>query len=192
MATSRTVKPAALSMDQEGSSILYEGANMSQMSILFKVDDRILKERMHGIQPIGKRFNAPIYDVAEVAGRMARLTEEQVDKAMMRLNAANLPKMVTKEYWAGKRSRQAYEVAERDLWQTTEVVTVLGEVLKKVKMSAQLMIDAVERTTELSDKQREIIKEQTDGMLMDIYSSITESTTKNVKTSAPDEDDDPL
>ena len=50
----------------------------------------------------------------------------------------------------------------------------MGEVFKLVKMSVLLMSDAVERQTELSDRQREIIKSLTHGMLDDLVKRIEE------------------
>lgn len=186
---------AAVTLDEEGASILYKGANMSQLSILFKVDDRVLKEKMHGIQPCGKRGNAAIYDVAEVAARMGKLTDEQVDAAMARLNHNDLPKNLTKEYWAGLRSRQEFMLKENKLWPTEQVIECLGDLLKLVRMSAMLTVDAVERQVELSDRQRDIIKSQMDGMLHNTHNKVLEYAEKaniNVSRTSPDADSDEL
>jgi hypothetical protein len=178
---------AASTLDEEGASILYKGANMSQLSILFKVDDRILKEKMYGIQPVGKRGNAAIYDVAEVAARMGKLTEEQVDAAMMRLNHNDLPKSLTKEYWAGLRSRQEYMLKEGELWPTQKVVKTIGELFKLVSMSAKLMVDTVERQVELTDRQRDLIKQHADGMVRD-YRRLVLEAQKEAKMEEDDGD----
>lgn len=179
-------------------SLLYEGANLSELSTLFKVDHRILKEKMFGLNPVGKRYNAEIYDVAEVAARMGKLTEEQVDKAMRRLNHADLPKALTKEYWAGKRSKQEYELRAGDLWPTGMVVQEIGEMVKSLKMELDLLTDAIERTTEMSDRQREIAKQLIDGAKSNMLKRLQEKfeTKKIAVIEAPvavidDEWDDP-
>lgn len=136
---------------------------MSELSILFKCDHRVLKEKMHGIAPCGKRGQALIYDISEVASRMGKLTEEQVDKAMRRLNHADLPKQLTKEYWAGKRSKQAYEREEGDLWPTARVVSEVGEMVKSLKMELDLLTDGIERNSEMTDRQREVAKQLVNG-----------------------------
>ena len=136
---------------------------MSELSILFKCDHRVLKEKMHGIAPVGKRGQALIYDISEVASRMGKLTEEQVDKAMRRLNHADLPKQLTKEYWAGKRSKQAYEREEGDLWPTARVVSEVGEMVKSLKMELDLLTDGIERNSEMTDRQREVAKQLVNG-----------------------------
>lgn len=150
-------------LDAASESILFEGANMSELSILFKCDHRVLKEKMHGIAPAGKRGQALIYDISEVASRMGKLTEEQVDKAMRRLNHADLPKQLTKEYWAGKRSKQAYEREEGDLWPTARVVSEVGEMVKSLKMELDLLTDGIERNSEMTDRQREVAKQLVNG-----------------------------
>lgn len=145
-------------LDKKSESILYEGANLSQLGILFKRDHRVLKERMHGIKPVGKRQGVDIFDIAEVAERMGKLTEEQVHKAMRHMNHADLPKTLSKEYWAGLRSKQEYEFKAGQLWPTTRVVEEVSEMVKSLKMELDLMVDAVERSVEMSDRQREILK----------------------------------
>jgi hypothetical protein len=86
----------------------------------------------------------------------------------------DLPKMLTKEFWAGQRSKQDYEEKAGLLWRTEKVVQEMGELFKLVKMSTLLMSDAVERQAELSDRQREIIKTLTHGMLDDLVKRIEE------------------
>ena len=158
-----TERSNRLSLSKGDESILFEGANLSQLGVLFKCDHRVLKEKMHGIAPVGKRSNADIFDVAEVAARMGKLTEEQVDKAIRKLNHADLPKTLTKEFWAGKRSKQEYELRAGDLWPTVHIVEQVGEMVKSLKMELDLLTDAIERQTEMTDRQREIAKQLVNG-----------------------------
>lgn len=162
MATTRKAD-GRFELDQVGESILYEGANLSQLSVLFKADHRILKERMYGIGPVGKRRGVDIYDIAEVASRMGKLSEAQITAAMKRMNHDQLPKQLTKEYWAGLRSRQEYEFRAGDLWPTTKVVAEVGEMVKALKMELDLLTDAIERNTEMTDRQREVAKQLVNG-----------------------------
>lgn len=185
---------AADALDQTSASILYEGANMSQLCILFKADDRVLKEKMHGINPVGKRTGVPIYAVHEVAARMGKLTVEQVDAAMKRLNHSDLPKLVSKEYWNGLRAKQAYELENGDLWRTTEVVHKVGEMVKTLKMELDLMSDGVEKQVELTSRQREIMLELIDGAKTSMLNALKEKFAPKVKKARPvvveEEDDD--
>lgn len=187
---------AADALDATSASILYEGANMSQLCILFKADDRVLKEKMHGIKPVGKRTGVPIYAVSEVAARMGKLSEEQVDAAMRRLNHADLPKMLTKEYWNGLRARQEFEIKNGDLWPTSKVISDVGEMVKNLKMELDLLTDAIERNTELTPRQRDVAMALVDGTKTNMLKRLREKfdpTPKAKAKPAPaiqDDDDD--
>lgn len=161
-------------MDQQTKAMLFEGMNLSEMSVAFGMDHRVLVEKIHGIKPSGVRNGANVWKIKDVYSALWRPNVEQIDAAMHRLNPADLPKMLTKEYWAGLRSRQEYKLRDGDLWPTVKVVTEVSELLKLVKMQALLTADAVERQTELSDKQRAIIKGLMDGMLHDLHKAVTE------------------
>lgn len=157
-------------------AILYDGANLSQLTNLFRVDHRVLVEKLSkgGCKPCGTRNGVDIYAVHEVAPYIVRPAYE-IEEYIKRMHHNDLPKNVTKEFWAGLRSRQEYEQREGNLWQTSRVVEVMGGVMKLIKMSARLMVDQVDRQAELTDRQRQIVKSQCDGMLEEAYRTIRES-----------------
>lgn len=188
-------------LDAHSESLLYQGANLSELTLLFKADHRTLKAKMYGMKPVGKRGNAEIYDVSEVASRMGKLTEEQVDAAMKRLNHDDLPKALTKEYWAGKRSKQEYEFRNGDLWQTVVVVEKVGDMVKSLKMELDLLIDGIERQAEMSTRQREIANGLIRGCKANMLKKLRENFTEAEKPlvnlpAAPvrnfDDDDDEI
>ncbi len=183
---------AANSVGAEDRAILYEGANKSQLAVLFKCDDDTLTRKMHGIKPVGKRNNAMVYDVAEVAGRMGKLTEEQVELHIRRMNHADLPKALTKEFWAGLRSKQEYELKAGDLWPTVKVVEVISEMVKTLKMELDLLTDAIERQTEMSSKQRELAIMLVDGAKTNMLQRLRDQAVKAAHTRPAVEDDDEL
>src|SRR5690606_38995371 len=98
-----------------------------------------------------------------------------IEEYLKRMHHNDLPKHVTKEFWAGLRSRQEYETRAGNLWPTSRVVEVMGGIMKLIKMSARLMSDQVDRQAELSDRQRQIVKSQADGMLEEAYRTILEA-----------------
>jgi hypothetical protein len=180
--------------DATTDAILYEGASIEQLSRLFKMDKRTVKAKVYGMKPVARRNGTDIYSVHEVAGKVWRPTEEEVDAAMLRLNPQDLPKMITKEYWAGRRARQAFEREEGDLWSTTEVVEKVGDLMKIIKLQTTLMCDGVERNTELSERQRKVITQLTRGMLADLEKAIVSNFTKRPKkvVNVQEADDDEL
>ncbi len=169
--------------DDESRSIIYQGANISQLEALLGVDHRMITARLakSGLKPLFKKGNISYYRVAEVAPHIIKPAFD-VEEYIKRMDPRELPKILSKEFWAGMKSRQDYEERAGNLWPTERVVNEVGDLFKLIKMSVLLMADAVERTTELSDKQREIVKNLTHGMLEELSGRIQERFTK------PDED----
>lgn len=159
------------SLDGESRAMIFQGCNLSELGRLFHMDHRVLVEKLHGVAPSGKRGKAETYQVHEVAPYLVRPIFD-IETYVKRMNHADLPKMLSKEFWAGQRSRQDYLLKAGELWPTTQVVEKVGELYKLVKMSAQLACDAVDRQAELTDRQKAIVKGLMDGMLVDLAANI--------------------
>lgn len=161
-------------------AILYDGANLSQLGNLFRMDHRVLVEKLEkgGCKPTGQRNGANIYAVHEVAPYLVKPAYD-IEEYLKRMHHNDLPKHLTKEFWAGLRSRQEYEQKEGNLWPTTRVVEVMGGIMKMVKMSIRLMADSVDRQAELTDRQRQLVKSQGDGMLEELYRKVVEEFSKS-------------
>lgn len=183
---------AASSLDEASKTIIYKGANMSQLQVIFAISHQQLTQKIAGLQPSGERNGVMLFHIREVAERLAKPSPSEIESAIRRLNPADIPKMLSKEFWAGQRSKQDYLLKAGDLWPTAKVVSEVGELMKLVKMSAQLMSDAVERQTELSDRQRAIIKSLTDGMLDDLSKAVIKKFSKPEGVERGDVDDDSL
>jgi hypothetical protein len=178
------VRISSRKLDAESQAMIWDGLSLAQLAQAYEMDPRDLARRIHGIPPDGVRNGSPIYKHKSVAPRMWNPTGEQIDDAMARLHHSHLPKILTKEYWAGQRSRQDYQIKAGTLVPTSKVIQSVGELFKLVKMNTQLLADGVERRSELTDVQRAIIKELTDGMLADLHKAIVE------RFSAPEPADD--
>ena len=184
---------AAKTLDDTSRAMIFDGVTLNQMVQMFHMDSRTLIRRLHGVKPVGRRHGGDIYLLHEVVPYLWKPSTQQVEEAIRRMNHQDLPKTLTKEYWAGLRSKQEYELRRGDLWPTGKIVEKVGDVYKMVKMSALLMTDAVERQTELTDRQRNIIRQLTRAMLEDLAKNIKQ----NFKVPEPefvpsmeDEDDD--
>ena len=161
-------------LDEESQAMLYEGANVTQLAAIFGCAIAVINRKIYGLRPSAVRNGSPVYLIREVAKRVWRPTDDEVRRAVMTLHHNDLPKLLSKEFWAGLRSRQEYEIRAGDLWPTAKVIEKVGELMKLVKMSAQLMSDAVERTGELTDAQRAKIKQLTRAMLIDLHAAVVE------------------
>lgn len=175
-ATKRTV-----SLDNESKVMLYEGLNLSQLSVVFRMDHRTLVEKLHGVEPSGHRGKAAIYTILDAAPHLVKPIYD-IETYIKRMHHNELPKLLTKEFWNGQRSRQEYELKAGQLWPTTQVIEKVSELYKLVAMSARLATDNIERSTDLTDKQRDAINGIMRGMLEDLQRKIAE----NFKEPAPD------
>lgn len=167
----RTIKGT----DDETAVALFHGLNITQMSKVFEMDKRDVSYKIEqaGIKPCGTHMGAPIYKLKEVMPVVVKPAYD-VEAYLRRMNPQDLPKHLSKEFWAGQRSRQEFELREGNLWPTEKVVERVGELFKLVRMSALLTVDTVERQVELTERQRQIIKQAMDGMLIEMNRLITD------------------
>ena len=178
-------------LDAESKAMLYEGLNLSQLGIAFRMDHRVLVEKLHGVEPTGKRGRAGTWRIHEVAPYLVKPMYD-IETYIKRMHHNELPKLLTKEFWNGQRARQEYELKAGNLWKTDEVIEKVGELYKLVAMSARLASDNIERNTELTPRQREAIDGIMRGMLEDLERKIKENFTKKekVKSESVGDDDD--
>lgn len=153
---------------------MYEGANLSQLGRLFKMDHRVLVEKLHNCPPTGVRNGVDIWDVATAAPHLVKPIYD-IETYIKRMHHNDLPKFLTKEFWAGQRSKQEFLLKEGELWSTSRVVTAVGSFMKLVKMNVRLLTDSVDRQAELSDRQRHIIRGLGDSMLEELYRTVLEA-----------------
>lgn len=161
--------------DTESRGIIYEGASLSQLAVMFDLDNREIARKIHSVQPCGERMGYPIYRIKDAAPFLVPPSPDEVANAIKRMSPRDLPASLTKEYWLAQKARADYEEDQGDLWRTADVMRVLGEVFKVSRMSLLLMRDQVERQVELTDKQRNIIIALIDGVLGTMRKSLIEN-----------------
>ena len=161
------------SLDAESKAVLFDGLNLSQLGIAFRMDHRVLVEKLKDCPPSGNRNGFPTWTISEAAPHLVRPIYD-IEAYIKRMNHADLPKHLTKEFWAGLKSKQDYELRAGDLWPTAKVVESVGELFKLVRMSALLTTDTLERQAELTDAQRQIVKNLMDSMLNDLHRAVQE------------------
>jgi hypothetical protein len=168
-------------LDAESQAMIYDGLNLSQLEIFLDMDINLIREKLvqGQVAPCGKRNGADIYRIKDVLPWVVKPGYD-IEQYLRNMHHSELPKMLTKEFWAGQRSKQEYELKAGDLWGTATVIEKMGEVFKLVKMSALLTVDTVERQVELTDHQRQLIKNIMDGMLIDLSTTLQEKFKKDI------------
>lgn len=188
--------------DETSNVIMYEGANLSQLSVLFRMDHRVLVEKLHQCPPTGIRNGTQIWRIDVAAPYLVRPMFD-IEEYVKRMNPNDLPKQLAKEFWSAQKLKQEVEERDGNLWPTQRVIAAIGGVMKIVKNSVRLFVDTVDRQHELSEGQRRLLKQLGDGLLNEAYRSTLKEfaekpTNSEVKEAAAQmveevkEDDDEL
>lgn len=163
---------AAKPNSDEDKDILYEGASLSQLSLLFKRDNRTTAKKIHGnVKPVGTRMGRPIYSVAEAAPFLCP-PNFTVDEYIERMTVNDLPTELSKEFWSGMRSRQLFEREQGLLVPLADVKDIIGSHNKLIRERILLTKESVERQIELTEKAKSIIADTLDGLLEDMRDAI--------------------
>jgi hypothetical protein len=159
--------------DEETKAVIYEGASVRQLAIMFRMDPAVVSRKIAGLIPVGRRRGSTIYSIPEAAARLVKPGYE-IERYIMEMNHLDLPPLLAKEFWNAQRSRLAFEEANGDLWRTADVVRGFAEVFQTLRMALLLMADAVERETSLTDGQRLTIRRLIDGALLECRTKLIE------------------
>lgn len=165
--------PANESYDEETNSIIYQGASVRQLALMFHADPAVVSKKIAGLVPVGRRRGAMIYRIDEAAGRLVKPGYE-IERYIREMNHLDLPSMLQVTFWDGQRKRLAFEETNGDLWRTADVVHAFGETFNTLRMSLMLMSDAVEREASLTDTQRVALRRLIDGAMEDCRVKLVE------------------
>lgn len=177
MAKAPAEKPArnTAGVDDTSKGMIFDGATLSQMCELFHMDFRTLTRRLRrsDVKPCGKRNSYDIYQIHEVAPWVLP-PKMDIEEYIKNMNPQDLPKMLTKEYWAGLSSRQNYMRKEGELWSTDEIQSAFAEIVQVLVQNARVIEDEVDRKAELTVRQRQIVKESIDALINTSREKLTE------------------
>lgn len=153
--------------DQETEAMIYQGANITQLGKLFRMERRDITPKIMDVPPVGERGGYPIYAVHEVAPYLVKPLYD-VETYLRRMNFKDLPKELSKEFWNGQRAKQDFDIKAGNLWETEKVIELMGEALKTLRMAMLLIPDTVARQAGLSESQRKVVQECVDSTLNDL------------------------
>lgn len=153
-------------VDEHSKGIIYEGATLSQLCELFSMDFRTLTRRLRrsDVKPVGKRNTYDIYHVRDVAPWVLP-PKMEIEEYLKNMHPSDLPKSLTKEFWAGLESRQRYLIKEGDLWSTDQIQSAFSEIVQILIMNSRVIEDEVDRKAELTNRQRQLVKEAIDALI---------------------------
>jgi len=152
------------SRDDESSAVIYQGANVTELALLFGMERRDVQARIFGIPASGERNGVPVYRVRDVASSLAKLPADVVAR-VCRMNHADLPPMLKKEFWTGEMQRLKVRQMQGQLWQTDQVIEHAATAFKTIRMQLALLQDNAERETAFTEEQRAILKRLVDDTM---------------------------
>jgi len=166
----RSKAGAPVIIDDESIAIINQGASLVQLAEMFGKDSRDVRKKLlaGNVKPVAERRGYQIYAVKDAAPFLVTPAYD-IDEFIERMSYADLPHLTRKEFWAGMRSRQLYEKEAAELWPTSDVVDTISELFKTLRMSLLLFRESIERETELSDRQRDILVRMVDSAMEDLY-----------------------
>lgn len=157
---------ASRATDAESSAIIYEGATVRQLSIIFSADPKVIQRKIAGLVPVGKREGTNVYSIPEAASRLVKPSYD-IERYIMGMNHLDLPPLLAKEFWNAQRSRLTFEEMNADLWRTADVVRAISLLFNSTRRVLMLLPDTLEREAGLSREQKAIVRRVVDGALVD-------------------------
>lgn len=164
----------ALSVD--ASSVRTVGVSLTWLSTAFKMDLRTVKNRLGALKPLGPYGprNAQVYDFSDACTLLAKPPPDQFARYMRTLRTQDMPTHLQETFWGALRKRQIWEQHAGELWKTSDVLDVLGEVFQTLKNTIQLWVDNLDPKGVMSDDQRDALTLMTDALLEELAQKLVE------------------
>ena len=150
-------------------------ATQTQLGKLFARNKSDLPRLLHGIAPVGRRKGFDVYSIAEAAPALVKPSDPaEVERAMLKMNKADMPPTLSNDFWAGQRSRIKFEQENGNLWATDDVTAMVTAMLGVLAIQMKLMVDNVERQAGMTVQQRAVVQRIADGTVNSAREAIVE------------------
>ncbi|QFG04468.1 terminase small subunit [Aeromonas phage vB_AhyS-A18P4] len=176
--------------DAQSNAMIFDGCTQSQLCTIFKMDRRTMSAKLiqGNVKPCGTRAGFPIYYIHEVAPHVVKPLYD-IETYISRMHHNDLPPLLSKEFWNGKKARQDYELREGNLWETEQVQEKVSAMLKDIRMTILLFRDGLSRDTVLTDEQHNKLQLMIDGLLNDMAGNLAKMFNGRVDEQEADDDE---
>lgn len=165
---------AAPRSEPDVSAILH-GVTATTLGQIFGLDPKDVQKRIVGkVAPVSTQSNYLKYRIRDAAPYLIEL-KVNPEEYIKSLSPAKLPPPLQDAFWKAQLSRQKYEEQRGDLWRTRRVFEVVSTAFKACRLTVLMFNDTVEQRTELTDQQREVIQELSDGLLGSFVKALDEA-----------------
>lgn len=176
-------------LDSNSDALIYDGANLSQLCMIFRMERRLASPKLRNVAPCGERGGYPIYHIHEAAPWLVKPAYD-VETYLKRMHHNELPKLLTKEYWNGAKAKQDYLIRAGELWDTNQVLRVAGEAIKTLRMSLLLSVDSIDRMQAIPQETRDLLRQLVDQALNDAANCLVEAFGERAATEIRDLEND--
>jgi hypothetical protein len=173
----KSPKPRSPEIEMLGD--VMSGVTQRWFVAVFKVDNKTVARAIDGLKPVRiSPAGVAYYAVRDVAPRLVK-PEMPIEEYLATLKPEDLPEQLRESYWNVQAKSQKVRMLAGDLWRTSDVIEVIGEVFKHVKNTIQLWGDTIEEQTgALTDEQRKVLQELTDSLQGEIHKTVVEHAKK--------------
>ena len=152
--------------DDESNAIIYEGATIRQLATMFKMDPKVVMQKVSSLVPVGRRRGTSIYSIAEAASRLVKPGYE-IERVIMNMNHSDLPPMLQNAFWSAQKTRAQFEEQSGDLWRTSRIVRMISVLFNSVRMILLLLPDTIEREAGLTREQKAVVRRVVEGAIVE-------------------------
>lgn len=144
-----------------------QGATIHELAIMFTMDVRDVRARLRWVTPRGRRDGAEYWPVHQACAYLIKLNDDNADliDRILGMHPDSLPKVMTKEYYAGKNSQLTFLERLGEVWSTSAVVETASLIIRLIRQRLVLLPDQLEREAGLNERQRDAIQRNIDGTL---------------------------
>lgn len=148
--------------------LVHGGVSAAWLGHVFGHDKNTIKKKLEKCEPCGSNRGTPLYRIKDAA---AWLVPPKVDimTYIKGMRPQDMPPVLNDAYWSAMRKRQVVLKEAGDTWATADVLRVFGEGALRIKSTVQLWVDELERVHGLTEEQRRILVQMSDGLLEDVY-----------------------
>jgi hypothetical protein len=170
--------------------LVHGGVSAAWLGHVFGHDKNTIKKKLAQCEIAGKNRGTPLYRIKDAA---AWLVPPKVDimTYIKGLRPQDLPPVLNDAYWSAMRKRQVVLKEAGDTWATEDVLSVFGTAAIRIKSTVQLWVDELERVHGLSDEQRRILVQMSDGLLEDVHEIfVTAPSQKRTRSTLSEHDEE--
>jgi hypothetical protein len=126
----------------------------------------------------GEKMLVKMYEV-RVASRFLVTPAYSTKQYMTSLKKGDLPPQLQQAVWDAMLKRQKWEENAGELWRTEKVREALRSTFQTMKFTLQLWADGISQEVELTTRQRELLRDNVDGLQADLYDALVQQMAEN-------------